>query len=48
MGTLKRSFVETHRDAIKAGDTDEEEGGYIHDHVVGAFRKQDNQRDAGG
>jgi signal transduction histidine kinase len=45
---LARQLVETHRDAIKAGSTDEGQGGHIHDHVVGVFRKQDNQRDAGG
>jgi hypothetical protein len=37
-----------HRGAIKADSPDEGQGGQVHDHVVGEFRKQDNHRDAGG
>lgn len=45
---LARRLIETHRGATKAGSADEGQGGRVYDHVVGAFRKQDSHRDAGG
>jgi signal transduction histidine kinase len=45
---LARRLLETHRGSIKADSPDEGQEGHVHNYAVGAFRKQDNHRDAGG
>jgi K+-sensing histidine kinase KdpD len=45
---LAGRLVEMHRDAIKADSPDEGQGGHVHNHIVGAFRTQDNHRNASG